>query len=231
MTKASTPAWGQVTYPKKKLSKNDAWDADLEKSVYDAEFYQADDSDLIAAAPFVRRFMLTELGQWESMCDLGCGTGVWASTLLASGKDVVGVDFSTGATAGHKLGDRFVAGDITQPLKLERAFDVVTCWEVFEHLPAAQQRDLLANIAALNPRILIASCAGFRVHGTDKGQLNPKLEKQKGRHHYTCLSVRDFAELVMGSGFVVDGILTAIWHSVPKLSPHHRKNTLIFTRA
>lgn len=150
--------------------------------------------------------------------------------MLQDGKDVVGVDFSEGAHAVQQLGERYVHHDLTQPLELGRRFDVVTCWEVFEHLPREQHAALLNNVDTLDPHVLIMSCAGLRVTGRDIGELDPVYEKQKGRHHFSCMPLREFAELVSARGWVLDGLLSVLWRQVPKLPRHHRNNTLIFTR-
>jgi hypothetical protein len=224
----STNKWGQVKYKKHVLS-GAAWDSEKEKHVYDEVFYKNDVDDLRVATPFVRRFMLKELDHWDSCCDLGCGLGLWVGSLIGDKKDVIGVDFSDGAKEMNILGERYIHSDLTKPINIGRTFDVVTCWEVFEHLPSELHVPLLDNVVALKPKVLIMSCAGMKVTGRDTGELDPPLEKQKGRHHYSCMPLREFAEIVNKSGFQVDGLLTALWRQVPKLPSHYRNNTLIFT--
>lgn len=225
----SNPRWGNVGYKKKVLSE-DAWDPEMERQVYDQSFYQNDVDELRVATPFVRRFFLRELPPWDSCCDLGCGLGLWMSAFLGDGKDVTGIDFSIGAQAVNALGERFINADLTKPLNLNRTYDVVTCWEVFEHLPKQLHHDLMMNIIDLDPGILIMSCAGMKVTGADTGELDPPLEKQKGRHHYSCMPLRDFEAIVTRYGFQVDGLLSVLWRQVPKLPNHYRNNTLIFSR-
>lgn len=220
--------WGTASYPQRRLQAT--WDSESEQSVYDATFYENDRRVLGAATPFVRCFFLRELGEWDSCIDLGCGLGLglWMRALLDDGKDAWGVDFSDGARATNVLGDRYVHADLTQPLQVNRAFDVVTSWEVFEHLTRDVHGAYLDNIVALQPRLLILSCAGFRVSGRDTGDLDPPLEKQKGRHHHSCMTLRELAETITARGFELDGLRSCIWRQVAKVPRHYRQNTLVF---
>lgn len=222
-------AWGRVSYDKRVLGKN-PWNSTEESKVYDEVFYENDRKDIAVAAPFVRRYFLRDLPGWDSCCDLGCGLGTWMTTLTADGKDVAGVDFSVGAQASNTLGDRYHHHDLTQPFDLGRTFDVVTCWEVFEHLPREMHAGFMDNVLRLDPKVLIMSCAGMRCIGADTGELDPVVQKQKGRHHYSCMPLKEFASIIVARGFQVDGVLSSVWRQVPRLPNHYRHNTLVFTR-
>ena len=83
--------------------------------------------------------IINELIKPASVIDVGCGLGAWLSVFRKEGvDDLLGVD-------GHHVDqsqlaiapENFKTRDLTRPLRLDRAFDLVVCLEVAEHLPEA----------------------------------------------------------------------------------------------
>src|SRR5262245_31158033 len=106
---------------------------------------------------------LARRGPFADGLDLCCGTGVGLRMLRPlCQRRVVGLDFSAGmlAEARRQLGERasveLVQGDALA-LDFEEAFDVVTCFGAFGHIPRREQRRFLAGIfRALRPGGLFA---------------------------------------------------------------------------
>jgi ubiquinone/menaquinone biosynthesis C-methylase UbiE len=101
---------------------------------------------------------LARRGPFADGLDLCCGTGVGLRMLRAlCQRRAVGLDFSAGmlAEARRRLGERanveLVQGDALA-LGFDEAFDVVTSFGAFGHIPRRQQRRFVAGIfRALRP--------------------------------------------------------------------------------
>jgi SAM-dependent methyltransferase len=117
-------------------------------SLYDDRFYEEQRSASTASAR-VAVPIIQELIHPQSVLDVGCGVGTWASVWIATGvSDVIGVD---GDYVDRKLlqipQERFVGHDLSKPLDLGRRFDLVTCLEVAEHLPEESASTLVESLA------------------------------------------------------------------------------------
>jgi SAM-dependent methyltransferase len=81
------------------------------------------------------------------IADIGCGAGVMTSCLRRYG-DVIGVDFSGPAIeVARRLvpGATFVEGSLGTLSEQER-FDVITLFDVLEHIPQAERPEFLAGL-------------------------------------------------------------------------------------
>jgi SAM-dependent methyltransferase len=92
-----------------------------------------------------------------TILELGCGDGRIAS-LLASNVDIVGTDISLKALQSCAGLSKRVQADVTQHLPfLDRAFDLVLCCEVLEHLPDAIFAVALREIERLSKSYVLLS--------------------------------------------------------------------------
>lgn len=92
-----------------------------------------------------------------SILDLGCAGGGFVRTILEDGHLAVGLEGSDYSSI-HRSGEwgickhHLFTCDITKPFRIERygeccTFDLITAWEVLEHIPEDQLDTLIANIA------------------------------------------------------------------------------------
>ena len=184
-------------------------------NVYDEYFYreQRDRSKLSArvVVPIIH-----ELASPRSVLDVGCGVGTWAGVWLESGvADVLAVDGDYVNRAMLQIPENlFLSHDLTQPLELGRKFDVVTCFEVAEHLPAEVAPVLVGSLTR-HSEIVVFSAAIPRQGGT--GHVNEQ---------WPSYWVQQFERL----GFqVFDPIRARIWHS-DQVDWWYRQNCLLFAR-
>jgi 2-polyprenyl-3-methyl-5-hydroxy-6-metoxy-1,4-benzoquinol methylase len=80
--------------------------------------------------------------------DVGCGAGLMTDHLQRYG-DAIGLDFSAAAIdLARKMapGAKFVAGSL-ESLGREERFDLITLFDVLEHIPKRERPDFLGNIS------------------------------------------------------------------------------------
>lgn len=87
-------------------------------------------------------FLGTELGR-QNVLDVGCSTGIIDNFLAKSFKTLVGLDIDREAISHamkEKAGENehFLLGDSMAMPLVDRAFDIVVCAHVYEHVPCAQ---------------------------------------------------------------------------------------------
>ncbi len=97
----------------------------------------------------IRKYLKPSL----SACDIGIGDGYVLTKLNAAGLKVTGVEISNYAVE-YLRGDykkkgldiKLIQGDISEVSPGENCFDIVTCFDVLEHIPAGKQKSALDTI-------------------------------------------------------------------------------------
>ncbi len=121
--------------------------------------------------------------------DVGCGIGAYLALFKQLGAtDVVGVDgipANTTILTGHE----YLARDLSDPLHLERLFDLVICVEVVEHLDAQYSDVLLDSVARHAGRVVVFSAAE---------------PEQPGRGHINCRPISHWLERWAERGWYPD---------------------------
>jgi SAM-dependent methyltransferase len=124
--------------------------------VYDEDFFLDANQEKQRSAATVAR-ILSELYQFESVFDVGCGCGLYLAELQKLGKEAVGCD---GSSHGVRLAPPEITvfqADVTRQVVLNRKFDVVVCFEVAEHLQRRFSRRLVDNCTAITDRVLFTA--------------------------------------------------------------------------
>lgn len=190
------------------------YDEQHERETYDKEFYDKHECYYKKAIPHFTQYMLDNF-EFESICDIGCGTGEFLSSLQGT-KDVLGIDFSVGASQCLVLDkDKYLDADVTKPLNLNRTFDIVMSLEVFEHIFPELEQAYLDNIDALQPKHIIMSCAP---------------PGQWGRHHVNPKDATYVIEALARRGYELDVERTEKFRKIKKLASFYRKNTNVFRK-
>ena len=184
---------------------------------YEREYYDAGGSptrtgyeDYLANAPLRMQGFAKRLRELESLTggqgcllDFGCAVGLFVKVAVDAGWDAIGYERSTWAAAYGRqhFGITIESGQGGQFPGFDRSFDLVTMWDVLEHLE--------------DPRGVVQSVAGWLKPGgvlalntVDSGSLGARLAGQHWRHlapphHLQYFTRASLTELLRGAGFRV----------------------------
>lgn len=125
-------------------------DAETLSKVYAAladPAYDEDESGRRAAADAQRRLAQAVQRAPARLLDLGCATGFFAASARASGYDVTGVDASAWSIerARRRCPEAVFQVSSIEALDFDAPFDIVTLWDVLEHVHAP--RETLSRVA------------------------------------------------------------------------------------
>src|SRR5205823_6989515 len=94
----------------------------------------------------------------RSVVDVGCGPGAWTAEFKRTGAAVLGIDgYDVKADQLLISPQEFERRNLTEPLRLDRRFDLVNCLEVAEHLPAARAASLVENLCRLGDVVVFSA--------------------------------------------------------------------------
>lgn len=122
-------------------------------------------------------------------CDVGCGGGGLVLTLQAKGKRAWGIEGAEAAIG--KLPVPITLHDLREPFRVIKPVDVVTCFDVAEHVGAAET--LVQTIAALAKWWVVFGAAP---------------PGQDGVGHIDLREPEEWTRLFLGEGFGLDAELT-----------------------
>jgi 2-polyprenyl-3-methyl-5-hydroxy-6-metoxy-1,4-benzoquinol methylase len=136
----------------------------------------ADGGKLVHSEHIARYMWAAELAEDRDVLDAGCGTGYGSLLIAQAGaRHVTAIDASHEAVAQaqERLGERGVASwaDARELPFEDESFDVITCFEVIEHIEGAD-RALAEFARALRPNGMLAISSP-----------NPRVYLQGNPHH------------------------------------------------
>lgn len=152
----------------------------------------------------------------RSVCDVGCGTGVWLAAFARHGvADIRGYD---GDHVPRDMlaipEDAFTPADLAQPLDAGRSFDLAVSLEVAEHLPPECARGFVASLTRLAPVVLFSAA----------------IPNQGGTEHLNERWQVYWRELFRAEGYrAVDCIRWRIWDD-DDIEYWYRQNTFLCVR-
>lgn len=116
-----------------------------------------------AAEAFAPLF-IKEVGLPGSVVDVGCGTGTWLSVFKEQGvKTVFGIDGNNvDLNQLHIDRSEFAAYDLTEPIRLDKRFELAICLEVAEHLPEVSADALVSTLCDLSDKILFSAAMPYQ---------------------------------------------------------------------
>jgi SAM-dependent methyltransferase len=182
---------------------------------YSTEFFTTHQGGARRSAQVVVPLVL-EIAPVHSVIDVGCGEGTWLSVFRESGvEDVLGVDGDYVERARLEIPrERFRAHDLTQPLHLDRAFDLAVSLEVAEHLPADAADGFVESLTRLAPVVLFSAAAPY----------------QGGQNHVNEQWPAYWARRFAGRGYLpVDCLRRRVWAN-PEVEWWYAQNTFLYVQ-
>jgi SAM-dependent methyltransferase len=162
-------------------------------ATYSAAFYETQSAGSRRSADAVLPHVMALLRP-ASVLDIGCGVGTWLASWRALGvEDILGVDGAWVDRAMLQIpADRFRAHELTEPLRLDRRFDLAMSLEVAEHLDARHADEFVASLVAHAPVVLFsAAIPGQGGHHHVNEQWPDYWREKFARHGYEIVdSVR-----------------------------------------
>jgi SAM-dependent methyltransferase len=152
----------------------------------------------------------------DRVIDVGCGLGGWLSVFQECGVErVLGID---GDYVNRKLlkisPADFRSHDLTQPLQIDRSFDLAMSLEVAEHLESEHAENFVDTLVALAPVVLFSAA----------------IPAQPGEHHVNCQWPAYWAELFYQRGYVLfDHLRLKFWQN-DRVSWWYSQNILLFVK-
>lgn len=114
---------------------------------YDADFFTEGNEFKTTSAAKVAE-IIAEHFTFNSLFDIGCGMGIFTEQFHTLGKEVLGCDLSVDGLALSSKEFTIFLADVTKPVLLNRKYDMALCFEVAEHIPKKNSRQLVRNCTA-----------------------------------------------------------------------------------
>ncbi|HWA54742.1 MAG TPA: class I SAM-dependent methyltransferase [Solirubrobacterales bacterium] len=161
--------------------------------------------------------LLCEMFEPASVIDVGCGTGEWLAEFVRSGvEDVHGLDGPWVDPARLSIEPaRFQAADLENPPELGRRYDLVTSFEVAEHLPPQAAEPFVRYLTELGDTVAFSAAIPF----------------QGGTSHLNERWQSYWSDLFEARGFLAfDLVRPQIWLK-PEVEFWYRQNLVVYMSA
>lgn len=185
----------------------------MSRHVYSSDFFDYIDVGSRTSARAVANLLLQQV-KIGTLLDVGSGHGAWAAEWLAAGvKTVVAVDGDYVSADQLAIpADRFVAHDISRPLKLGKRFDLVQSLEVAEHIAAEHADTFVANLVSHGDVVLFSAA----------------VPHQGGEHHVNEQPPEYWRERFASHGYEVFDWLRPRIADRREIKAWYRYNSLIY---
>jgi ubiquinone/menaquinone biosynthesis C-methylase UbiE len=127
----------------------------FQKEYYNqTDFWNKDFSKIIAEKERLKEIIKNIPKKIESILDVGCGNGFFINSLQEKRKDldIMGLDLSKEALKYVKT--KKILGNVNS-LPFDKKFDLVTCFEVLEHLPQSDFEKAILEIQRVSKRYIL----------------------------------------------------------------------------
>lgn len=152
----------------------------------------------------------------NSVCDLGCGLGLWLNTAKKLGANYIrGYDIPEIEVEKRKIPKEcYVAADLSKLIKIDRRFDLAISVEVAEHIDIKHADIFISNLVNLSDVVLFGAA----------------LPYQGGMGHVNENWLEYWATLFKSKGYkCYDIFREKFWHDT-SIIYYYRQNTLLFVK-
>jgi SAM-dependent methyltransferase len=127
-------------------------------TAYDRAFFSDLADDSLRSARVIVPLVMDLLAP-KSVLDVGCGTGAWLREFAENGVGVIqGIDGDYLERAQLLIDPTFfVASDLTEPITLDREYDLALCIEVAEHLPPSSASMLIEELTSAAQAVMFSA--------------------------------------------------------------------------
>jgi SAM-dependent methyltransferase len=129
------------------------------KNPYDRNFFESKIGFSDYTAEVFYNIIKDKLPKFDSVVDIGCGTGNWLSNFESFGsRKILGIDNFVNDSALLEIKkDQYLKHDLTQALELNERFDLALCLEVGEHLPKTSSEILIQSLTSLSDYVVFSA--------------------------------------------------------------------------
>lgn len=184
---------------------------------YDTAFYDVIRQGCLTSARAAVPIILGHLPKINTVVDVGCGEGLWASAFAEHGCEVTGVDGDYVDRERLAIpADRFVPLDLAaQPLTGLGTFDLAVSLEVAEHLPETRAASFIAELCELAPVVVFSAA----------------IPGQAGNGHINERWPTYWDGLFKAAGMSTGWALRFEFWSNPQIECWYQQNTMLAVRA
>jgi SAM-dependent methyltransferase len=185
----------------------------MARTRYDRAYYDSFSRTARRSAEVVVPIVMDLLAP-QSVCDVGCGSGIWLAVFEDHGvSEVLGMDGDyVDRDTLHIDPRKFVAADLAQGVPPVGSFDLAVSLEVAEHIPERSAESFVDGLVALAPAVLFsAAVPGQGGRGHVNEQWPTYWRKLFRRHEYQ----------------LIDAVRPRVWSS-GKVKFWYRQNILLF---
>ncbi len=183
---------------------------------YSEGFYKTRHDETLYSAETIISHLLELLPTINSAVDVGCGIGTWLAVLKGKGVgEIQGIDGDWVNTDYLVIPPEcFTQADLSEPIELERRFDLAISLEVAEHLPSDSAPCFIDFLTGLSDKVLFSAA----------------IPHQGGTSHLNEQWPDYWARLFRDQGYdVVDVIRKRVWAD-EKIPFWYRQNILLYVK-
>lgn len=183
------------------------------QNFYSQKFYDYTLARSLHSADRVTR-IITDFFQPKTVCDVGCGEGVWLAAYKKRGvKAVKGIDGDYVDRARLKIAPKdFISCDLSKPFCIDGQYDLIQSLEVAEHLPPEQSENFIAALAG-HANVIVFSAA---------------VPGQGGMYHINERPLELWRDLLRQHGYLAYDLVRGKIAQDKKIAPWYRYNMLVY---
>jgi len=193
----------------------------MANDVYSKAFYNDQSDGSARSATLAIRSLVEHIPFVRTVLDIGCGRGTWVKAFQDQGLDAHGVDGPWAQESGlvvsedHFTSFNFALSPTPFSIKLPREkFDLVTSFEVLEHITADRADNMVELIASKGDLALIGAA----------------MPGQGGTDHVNEQWPEYWANKFKAAGYTPLDCIRPLWWNNSQIETWYAQNTILYAR-